>query len=234
LDLVAQAGLSEIAGKRVLDFGYGLIGAPRLLASLGADVTGVDINPDLHAAYSFPGDQGPMSADKTRPQGLPGHLRLVLGRFPAEPLVRAAVGTGYDLIIAKNVLKNGYIHPEKPVEKPRHKFLLGVSDEDFVRTLALILNPYGRIIIYNLTPAPAKDDQPYKPWADGRCPFSEALFQRHGLRVVPPGLDRPDSPFVRQMGKLMGWDQPDPRPPHDKGMDLENDLFASFTIIEKP
>ena len=42
----------------------------------------------------------------------------------------AAVGGDYDLIISKNTLKKGYVHPERPVE-PRRLLNLGVDDADF-------------------------------------------------------------------------------------------------------
>ena len=43
IDLLGEAGLEDVSGRKVLDFGYGTIGHLRLLAGLGADVTGVDV-----------------------------------------------------------------------------------------------------------------------------------------------------------------------------------------------
>lgn len=227
LDLLAGAGLAGIAGKRVLDFGYGQIGAPRLLASLGADVTGVDVSAERHAGYGAPGDQGEIAGL----HGRRGRLRLLLGRFPADAAVRDAVGTGYDVIVAKNVLKNGYIHPERPLQRPQHRIDLGVSDEEFVRALARALRPGGYLILYNLCPAPSPPDRPYIPWADGRNPFPAALWEAAGLRVLPPGMDQDDTAFARRMARALAWDRPDPRYPKDPPMDVERDLFASYTIL---
>src|SRR5262245_4560872 len=44
LDILASAGF-EPARRHILDFGYGGIGQLRLLASLGADVVGVEVDP---------------------------------------------------------------------------------------------------------------------------------------------------------------------------------------------
>jgi hypothetical protein len=49
--------LRDVAGTRILDFGYGTIGHLYLLGSLGADAVGVDVDPLLPALYSQPKDQ---------------------------------------------------------------------------------------------------------------------------------------------------------------------------------
>ncbi len=48
------AGLDDVAGTRVLDYGYGAIGQLRILAGLGADVVGVDVDPLLAQLYAHP------------------------------------------------------------------------------------------------------------------------------------------------------------------------------------
>lgn len=220
LDLLGRKGF-EPAGRRILDFGYGGIGQLRLLSTLGADVVGIEIDPLTRALYSWPGDQG----EATGAKGTKGKLRLVHGSFPAEEGVRQEVGEDYDLILSKNVLKRGYIHPEKPVPD-RQRVLLGVDDEKFVRTLYAILKPGGRVLIYNLSPAQNPPDKPYIPWADGRCPFSVALWRDAGFRVI--AFDRNDSDSAREMAHALGWDS------GEQPMNLEKDLFAHYTLVEKP
>jgi len=220
LDLLARAGMSDVRGKRILDFGYGTIGHLRLLASLGGDVVGVDVDSLLTAIYSEPADVGIIKG----PGGAEGRITLVDGRFPADEASKAAVGDGYDLIISKNTLKNGYIHPERPTD-PRKLIDLGVDDETFVRSLYNILKPGGRVQIYNLCPAPAPPDKEYIPWADGRSPFSRALWESAGFRVL--AFDEPDDTAARAMGHALGWDS-GPSP-----MNLENDLFGLYTLVEK-
>src|SRR5206468_2104546 len=68
LELLAAAGLDDLAGKKIVDFGYGTIGHLRLLAGLGAEVVGIEVDPLLRALYSEPGDQGRIGR---------GSLRLV-------------------------------------------------------------------------------------------------------------------------------------------------------------
>lgn len=220
LDIVAEAGLRDLAGKRVLDFGYGGIGHLRMMASLGADVVGVELDPLLAAYYSEPGDGGAVKAGSTT-----GRLTLANGHWPGEAGVKAAVGGNFDLILSKNTLKNGYINPEREVD-PRMLVKLGVEHEVFVQALFDALNPGGIVLIYNLCPAPAAPDKPYIPWADGRSPFPEAMYQKVGFRVL--AYDRQDDAAARALGKALGWDQ------GRSAMDLEKDLFAWYTLLQRP
>jgi hypothetical protein len=220
LDLLGL-GRDAMSGKKIVDFGFGGIGHLRMLASMGADVTGIEVDPMLRALYSEPGDQGLIKGIR----GKDGHLRLLFGQFPAEPAIRDAVGDGYDLFISKNVLKYGYIHPEQPV-KERHQIKLGVDDATFVRTVFAKLKPGGRFMIYNLTPAPNMPGKPYRTWADGRCPFPKQMLEAVGFRVV--AYNQEDSPAARAQGRALGWDK------GEEPMDLENDLFGQYTLSEKP
>jgi len=219
--ILAEAGFTEVGGKKIVDFGYGTIGHLRLLASLGADVTGIEVDPLLRALYSDPKDQGAIRG----PHGREGRVRVLDGHFPAEAEITAAVGEGYDLFISKNTLKNGYLHPAQPVD-PRRLVHLGVGDTAFVRAIYRILKPGGRAMIYNLCPAPSPPGKPYIPWADGRCPFPDALWRSEGFRVI--AYDRDDSRAARAMGHALGWDR------GESPMDLEHDLFGSYTLVEKP
>ncbi len=220
IDLL-NMGESDLVGQRVFDFGYGNVGHLRLLASLGAQVTGVEVNPVLRALYSQPGDQG-----KVRSRlGKDGSLQLLSGLFPQDDALREAAGSGYALFLSKNVLKRGYIHPSEPVDEKK-RIRLGVDDEVFVKTIYDMLNPGGRALIYNITPAPNAPGKPYIPWADGRCPFARELIERVGFRVL--AFDENDTEAVRAMGRTLGWDK------GEEKMDIENDLFAMITMLEKP
>jgi hypothetical protein len=219
LELLAKAGFEDVAGKKIVDFGYGTIGHLRLLAGLGAEAVGIEVDPLLRALYSHPDDQGRVGG-KTG-----GSIRLLHGRFPADPGIARDAGTGAQLFISKNTLKNGYIHPAEKVD-PRMLVHLGVSDSAYVAALFHLLAPGGRVMIYNLCPAPNAPGKPYVPWADGRCPFPADLWKGAGFKVIE--FDRDDSEAARRMAHALGWDQ-GPRP-----MNLETDLFASYTLMEKP
>jgi len=221
LELLGQAGTMDAAEIRVLDFGYGTVGHLRLLAGLGADVIGVDVDPFLRALYSEPNDQGVVKGR----HGRQGRLTLIHGRFPAERAVAQAVGDGYDLILSKNTLKNGYLHPAQPVDK-RLLIDLGVTDAAFVRALYAALKPGGKVLIYNICPAPNPPDKPYLPWADGRCPFPRAMWEAAGFHVL--ALDQDDSAAMRKLGQALGWDR------DGQAMNLEKGLFAHYTLVEKP
>lgn len=220
IDLLGQAGLKDIKGKRVLDFGYGTVGHLRLLAINGADAIGVDVDPMLYRLYSEPGDQG---AIKSR-AGLNGHVTLVNGHWPTEESVRKAVGGNFDLIISKNTLKNGYIHPEQEVD-PRMRIDLGVSDAEYVRNLYESLNPGGWLMIYNICPMRTPPGPNYIPWSDGHCPFAKEMLEKQGFVVL--AFDEDDSPAMAAQGHALGWDS-GPKP-----MDLKQDVYAMYTLARR-
>jgi SAM-dependent methyltransferase len=218
VDLLGRHGLVSLAGQRILDFGYGGIGHLKLMAFEGADVVGVDVDSYLAALYSAEGDQG----KHANPDGPDGSIRLLEGQWPAEPEMRAAVGTGYDVFLSKNTLKRGYIHPERHAD-PARLVQLGVEDEAFVRNLYEILKPGGVAAFYNLSPAQNPPDKPYLPWADGRCPFAKELLESSGFEIL--AYDQDDTAAAREMARLLGWDE--------LGMDLDNGLFGHVTLIRK-
>jgi hypothetical protein len=218
LDLLGQAGVADPAGLKILDFGYGTIGHLRLLASMGADVTGVDVDPLLPALYSRPEDQGHIASR----QGSQGRIRLIDGRFPVDPSVKFAVGGGYDIIIAKNTLKNGFVHPERPVDK-RRLLDLDVDDATFVKSLHGTLKPGGWVMIYNICPAPSRPDKPHKHWADGRNPFPRSVWEASGFQVLKYNED--DSPAIRSLAHALAWDT------GEQPIDLKNDLFAHYSLM---
>jgi hypothetical protein len=222
LDLAAEAGLGSVDGRRIVDFGYGGIGQLRLLASLGADVTGVEVLELLRDLYREPLDTGAIarSAASAAP-GPPGRLTLVHGRFPADAAVVEAVGAGHDLFMAKNVLKLGYVHPERQAD-PRTLVDLGAGDEAFLAAVHAALAPGGLLVIYNLYPKQAPPDAPYIPHATGECPFERALVERCGFEVI--AFNRDDTEAARAMGEALGWRE---------SMDLESDLFAMVTILRR-
>jgi hypothetical protein len=213
LEILSKSGVRGMKGKRVADFGYGTIGHLRLLADLGADVHGIEVDPLLRALYVS--DVGPIGS---------GRLTLHHGQWPAEPALVTEVGEGYDLFISKNTLKRGYIHPAEEVN-PRMLVHLGVDDSTYVAALAHAVKPGGLVMIYNLCPAPAPPGKPYIPWADGRCPFDRALLQRSGFQVL--AFDRDDSRDARRMAHALEWDQ------GERPMDLERDLFATYTLLRR-
>lgn len=218
LELLAQAGFTTARGKKIADFGYGTIGHLILLASLGAEVHGIEVDPMLRALYAP--DSGPVGNGKRDA----GSIALHHGRWPADAPLTAAVGSDLDLFLSKNTLKRGYVHPAEPVN-PRMMVHLGVDDSGYVAALASAVKPRGLVMIYNLSPAPAPPGKPYIPWADGRCPFDRALLERAGFEVL--AYDKDDSPAARTMAHALGWDQGEPP------MDLQNNLFATYTLLRR-
>lgn len=221
LEILGEAGLDDVSGKHIFDFGYGSIGHLRLLSSLGADVVAVDVYPLLAVVYSDPTDTGEIARASAAGVGSNGHLTLLNGRFPTDSNIRTSVGQGYDVIMSKNVLKRGYIHPEQKV-LTEDRIDLGVSDEEFVQIVYDALNKDGLFMMYNLAPKPNQPGKPYITWADGRCPFDRELLERIGFQVLEYDLD--DHVKAHEMARALGW---------DKDMDLEKDLFSHYTLLKK-
>jgi hypothetical protein len=215
IDVLAGAGLADLAGKRVVDLGYGTVGQLRLMATLGADAIGVDVDPLLPALYSHPEDQGPIGA---------GRVTLVTGRWPALATTRTAVGTRLDVFLSKNTLKRGYVHPALAVNPARH-FDLGVDDVTFLMALHDALVPGGLVLLYNVCPAPAPAGAPYIPWADGRSPFDRAAWEQAAFDVVE--IDRDDTPALRAVAHVLRWDS------GEDALDIEHDIFATYTLARR-
>jgi hypothetical protein len=212
-DLAEKHRFSPKEGSKVFDFGFGSIGHLRMLAQMGIDVTASDVDPLLPILYE--GSSGPYRS---------GRIELLDGKFPADPdLVRRA-GDSYDLFISKNTLKLGYIHPTREPMSPRHVIDLGVTDEAFLKQVASMLKPQGLFVIYNFCPPKAPADKPYIPWAEGESPFTREQFAEAGFDVLEWNVvdDKP----ARELGRLLSWDT-------EGGMDLENGLFAWYTIARK-
>lgn len=230
LELAAQYGLTDAAGMRVMDFGYGAIGHLRLLASLGAHVVGVDPDSYLDALYSQPSDQGSYPNARNLYRGPNGSVTLVHHYWPRDEVAISAVNRAgpYQLIISKNTLKRGYIKPARAAPKSQ-LIELGVSDDVFLKHMFDALAPGGIFVIYNISPKLSAPNETYRPWSDGRSPFSRQQFTQAGFQIV--SFDQNDDAFVRRMGALLKWDQ------NDKGEkidDLNTNLFGLYTILKKP
>jgi hypothetical protein len=230
LDIATSVGISDVAGKRILDFGYGSIGHLRLLASLGANMTGIDPDSYLDALYSDAGDQGSVPPAAGRGRGIfggKGSITLAHGYYPKEASMVTRVGQGYDIIFSKNTLKRGYLKPERKADK-RQLIDLGVSDEVFLKTLVNALNPGGKIVIYNLYPTPSGPKEVYKPYADGRSPFTREQYEKAGLKVL--AFEADDNAAIRRIGRALKWDK------NEKGESIDNletNLFAMYTVLER-
>ncbi len=222
LDLVSEAGFSSLEGSRVVDFGFGSIGQLRLMASLGATVDGIDVDPLLGIIYGKPSDTGLIARSSIAGTGKDGSLHVHIGSFPSDSSINRSMGHDYDVFFSKNTLKRGYIHPEREVD-PRMLVHLGVEDSVFVKRVYDLLKPGGFFMIYNLHPAQSKpEDEKYIPWSDGRCPFDRDLLERTGFKVIAFDVD--DTEFAHRMAVALGW---------DKEMNLETDLFGMYTLLRR-
>jgi len=203
--------------------GYGTIGHLRLLASCGAEVHGVEIEPLFEALYSAPGDTGRIEGANGAPAG---SVMIHTGQFPAGEEVTKAVAAGgpYDMIVSKNTLKRGYIHPEREAD-PRTLVHLGVDDATFVKVLHDNLKPGGIVMIYNICPPQAPADKPYVPWADGRCPFERELMESAGFEVL--ALDVDDAAKLHPIWMALGLNG------KEDAEGLKKSIFAHYTVLRR-
>lgn len=220
IDILAANGVDALAGKRVLDFGYGSVGQIRLMASLGADAHGAEVSPLLNALYSGPGDQG-------RALGLGdikgGTVSLHHGRWPGE--TGDTVGKDFDVITSKNTLKRGYLHPERETNKA-WLIDLGVSDDAFLAAVHSALKPGGLFLIYNISPAQNPPDKPFLPHADGRCAFTREQLEAAGFTII--AYDQNDIDRLHPIFAALGYDNGQSRE------EALKNLFAHYTLCRRP
>lgn len=219
IDIVADGQLAKLVGKRSLDLYAGAIGPLKLMASAGLDAVGISSSPKLRALYSHVGDQGSV---RLPGRDVSGRVTFLYGNFPADPAVRAQVGSGYEFVLAKNVLKRGYIHPTSDVP-PESLINLGLPDADYLRSLLATLRPGGRLLVYNVCPSP--NPAVYDPDSDCRNPWTRADWQAAGFIVRD--FERNDTEIARQYATALGFD----KPPLSVRID---ELYAVYSLFERP
>ncbi len=227
VELLAENGIESVDSKHILDFGFGNVGQLRMLASMGADVTGIEVAGGIHQAmYSQESDHGMIAKLSSAGIENDGNLRLVFGQWPAEKEIVAEVGRNYDLIVSKNVLKLGYIHPQQEVSD-RMLIDLGVTDERFLSELFKSLNNGGLVLIYNIHPSQSPDPKKYRPWAHGETPWKKDDVEKTGFEIIAWHVD--DSSAIQSIGKNLGW-----KDSFKNQEDFEAGFRAMYTILKKP
>lgn len=206
-EIAAAAGFSPNK-KKVLDFGYGNLGQLLMLARLGAEVHGVEVDPLLvTASTGLVGKKGK------------GNVVLHDGYFASDEALVKAMGTGYALWLSKNTLKRGYVHPAEP---PGAKAQIGLGLDD-AKILSIIhgqLEKGGLFLIYNIGGA---QTQPYKPMTDVRCPFSKDDLAGAGFEVV--AYDEDDTEKAKVMAAALEWQKDWPA--------LEAEINVKYTLAKK-
>jgi|APLak6261675434_1056106.scaffolds.fasta_scaffold01818_3 hypothetical protein len=202
-EVLAAAGFDP-TGKKVVDFGYGNVGQLLMLARLGADVHGVEIDSLIPL----------VTRHLVGKVGAKGRLTLHHGFFASDAKLVKDLGTGFDLWLSKNTLKRGYVHPTAP-KGAKAQIDLGLDDAKVLALIFSELKPGGFFFIYNLAPA---QGEPYKPMADGHCPFAKEALVDAGFEVL--AYDADDTAKARDMARALEWG--------------DDPIFATYTLVRRP
>jgi len=199
LACAADAGMESFKFKRILDIGYGQLGQLEMLARCGAEVQGVEVDPVVHTLY-----RSTRLTDRVVAQGgTRGSVTLHMGEWFTDWDLRKEVGEGFDLILARNVLKHGYVQPEEPMEH-FDPIDVGGDPETGATRLFEALRPGGIVVVYNLGGGPWRlEDGSYNAPADVRDPFGIEAWEAAGFEVLH--FQANGSQQMREVGEALGW-----------------------------
>jgi hypothetical protein len=199
LACAADAGIESFAFKRILDIGYGQIGQLEMLARCGAEVDGVEVDPVVHLLYASTRLTDTVVAE----DGTRGRVSLHCGQWFRDWNFRKSVGKGYDLILARNVLKRGYVHPEEPMQG-FDPIDVGGDAAMGAQIIYEALEPGGIAVVYNLGGGPwRREDGSYNAPADVRDPFGREAWEAAGFEVLH--FQANGSQAMREVGVALGW-----------------------------
>ena len=220
------ADAENVPGMRVFDLQFATPTVGVLLASMGAEVVGVEDDALATKLYNAPSDEGEIDGADGAPGG---SLNLVFGNWPGDEDVRREVGGGFDLILIDSTLFKGtYFRPPPrgigtiPVPPPE----LGASPEQYVDALYQALKPGGRVFFTARTIPQSRQRMAYRPDLDGRFPFERDVVDRAGFRVIAWGQD--DSQTLRDLVRRLNSEG------INSGAPALAPLYSAYTILEKP
>lgn len=145
--------LQAVAGKRVLDVGCGVGRWSRLLASRGAEVTGVDLSPTMIA----------QAARRAAAGGLGERCRFIV-----QDSAALTVDGSFDTILCVTVLQHILDHD---------------ALRSALRRMARHLAPEGRLVILEAAPARLADRCNSSVFTARQRAYYLSLFRECGLRV---------------------------------------------------
>lgn len=224
-----------LEGADVLVVGLDTVLAARLFAHLGAHVDATINTPLAEFVY-----RGPMDTGEVERDGAPaGEITLGRGIWPRDDADgfefngETVEFTGqYDLIVAMNHFRKSVMQPPAPrvVGQPAEEgFDLGVSPEELPGTLAQVLKPGGRAVIYNYVPAQSERPNVFAPFDDQRAPFSPEAAEAAGLVVIAHNVD--DFVGFKAYAEVTGFT---PDLLGIRGFREVGEARVAYTIVEKP
>ncbi len=218
LACAADAGIESFKFKRILDIGYGQLGQLEMLARCGAQVDGVEVDQVIHVLYN----STRLTDQIVARDGTKGRVSLHIGEWFGDWRFRKSVGDGYDLILARNVLKHGYVQPEEPMEQ-FDPIDVGGDPETGAQLLFDALRPGGIVVVYNLGAGPWRlEDASYNAPADVRDPFGRPAWEAAGFEVLH--FQANGAQLMREVGEALGWGSKE---------DLSS-YNVLYTVVRKP
>ncbi len=199
LACAADAGIESFAFKRILDIGYGQLGQLEMLARCGAEVDGVEVDPVVHLLYA----STRLTDTVVGEDGTKGRVSLHFGEWFGDWKFRQSIGKNYDLILARNVLKRGYVQPEEPMDS-FDPIDVGGDAAMGAQIIYEALEPGGIAVVYNLGGGPWRlEDGSYNAPADVRDPFGMEAWEAAGFEVLH--FQTNGSQHMREVGVALGW-----------------------------
>ena len=209
LDILAGAGVEQVEGMKVLDYGCCDVRNLRALARLGAQVVGVQSNISLQSMCEKWDDLGEVEG----PEGQQGHLKVIRFGCVQPDTAGETLGAGYDLITLRNVLQ---LPPAEDYFSPETWLNTGLAQNkaEFAEALFGLLEPGGYVLGYSLGVGPFAVESA----------IERSLWAGAGFEVV--AFDRDDRGAALGIGKELVWDR--------MATPLGKMIRAKYSLFRKP
>lgn len=212
LDILAKHAphIVTLQGQRIVELGFGQLGQGMLWTQMGAEVVALDTDGFIHNLIGNVVDN--LRARKVK---VPVLLNC---HWPQNAECRQTVGQRYSLLVARNLLKKGYVKPAKLDPRYPEPVGWGLSDAAVLSHIHDALVPGGIVLIYSI--GNARD--PEKPMTMIENPWPANAWEAAGFDVLAHDVD--ESEIACNFGQALGWGQ---------RAELAKDLFGVYSVYRR-